>query len=69
MVHTTVRPVLTVLRTVRITMAAARASKPAARRLVQSKENPVTGLHPKAPSTNWLTRGGLVHEDDGGVGD
>jgi len=29
MVHTTVRPVLTVLRTVRITMAAARASRPA----------------------------------------
>ena len=28
MVHTTVRPVLTVLRTVRITMAAARASRP-----------------------------------------
>ena len=28
MVHTTVRPVLTVLRTVRITMAAARASSP-----------------------------------------
>ena len=29
MVHTTVRPVLTVLRTVRMTMAAARASSPA----------------------------------------
>ena len=29
MVHTTVRPVLTVFRTVRITMAAARASSPA----------------------------------------
>jgi hypothetical protein len=29
MVHTTVRPVFTVLRTVRITMAAARASSPA----------------------------------------
>ncbi len=29
MVHTTVRPVSTVLRTVRITMAAARASRPA----------------------------------------
>ena len=28
MVHTTVRPVLTVLRTVRITIAAARASRP-----------------------------------------
>ena len=28
MVHTTVRPVLTVLRTVRITIAAARASSP-----------------------------------------
>ena len=30
MVHTTVRPVLTVLRTVRITIAAARASRPTA---------------------------------------
>ena len=31
MVHTTVRPVLTVLRTARITIAAARASSPGAR--------------------------------------
>jgi hypothetical protein len=36
MVHTTVRPVLTVLRTVRMTMAAARASRP---------ETNHTGLH------------------------
>ena len=31
MVHTTVRPVSTVLRTVRMTMAAARASRPVSR--------------------------------------
>ena len=40
MVHTTVRPVSTVLRTVRMTMAAARASRP----LVGSSINTIDGL-------------------------
>ena len=40
MVHTTVRPVSTVLRTARMTMAAARASRP----LVGSSMNTIEGL-------------------------
>ena len=44
MVHTTVRPVFTVLRTARITMAAARASSPAGADMMTEAMTHVTCL-------------------------